>query len=275
MTTTPLRRAQLIAPFGVGAMLVNKNGLTLVTAGLDYWYRTDGRGDPSAQKLEEFNVREWRLAAELGVRHFRLPPDFRTKNHDKQAENTHLTIPFLRFPTWHVCPRCGAMKEVEPDYQGVQFCPECASPKSEGSGQTAKGASAKPIRMNQVPIVAVCEHGHLMDFPFWEWVHRDPVREKLGSQEKCGGTLRFTTNGSPNLSQQKITCSCEKGMSRSLDRILESRMVTNADGSEEMVSVLTASLRGEDNGRYLCPGTRAWFDPLTLARGAGSRSGVP
>jgi hypothetical protein len=68
MPNGPIRRAQLIAPFGVGAMVVVRDGLSLITAGLDHWYKREdgGQGD-----IREFKEEEWRLSRQLGVNHFR------------------------------------------------------------------------------------------------------------------------------------------------------------------------------------------------------------
>ena len=39
MTESPLRRAQLIHTFGVGALYVTNEKVGLITAGLDHWFR--------------------------------------------------------------------------------------------------------------------------------------------------------------------------------------------------------------------------------------------
>ena len=76
MSKGPVRRAQLIAPFGVGAMTVVKDGTSVITCGLDHWYKAEGPIGAQAADQSEFEFREWRLEALLGVDHFRLPPDF-------------------------------------------------------------------------------------------------------------------------------------------------------------------------------------------------------
>ena len=43
MSTGNIRRAQLVTPFGVGAMSVLVNGTSVITAGLDHWYEPDAR----------------------------------------------------------------------------------------------------------------------------------------------------------------------------------------------------------------------------------------
>ena len=51
MSTGNMRRAQLVTPFGVGAMSVLVNGTSVITAGLDHWYEVD---DISTLALEEY-----------------------------------------------------------------------------------------------------------------------------------------------------------------------------------------------------------------------------
>ena len=38
MTSGSMRRAQLVSPFGVGAMSVLVDGTSVITAGLDHWF---------------------------------------------------------------------------------------------------------------------------------------------------------------------------------------------------------------------------------------------
>ena len=74
MPKGPIRRAQLIAPFGVGAMVVVRDGTSLITAGIDHWYKREDGSE--ADDKSEFRIDEWRLATLLEVDYFRLPPGF-------------------------------------------------------------------------------------------------------------------------------------------------------------------------------------------------------
>ena len=73
-TNRPIRRGQLISPFGVGALVDFRGDESLMTAGLDDW--------PLALEEcpQDWLVREERLQARLGVSHFRLPPGFRIRD---------------------------------------------------------------------------------------------------------------------------------------------------------------------------------------------------
>ena len=67
----PIRRAQLITPFGVGAMVDFPRDESLMVAGLDAWPFAKENCPPEWLVLEE------RLQARLGVQAFRLPPEHR------------------------------------------------------------------------------------------------------------------------------------------------------------------------------------------------------
>jgi len=232
MIDNPIRRGQLIAPFGVGAMVIDKRGTAMVTAALDYWYRRERGGDPSPEALEEFRVHEWRLERRLGVSHFRLPPDWREakpgQGHD--VPNAYLSVPFLKFPTWYSCRKCGQMAQSKPTDRQV---PECLGCKARGW----KG------RMVQVPIVAVCRAGHLMEFPWREWVHR-----RLNPS--CEAPLRLVSRGGATLSAKWVECTSPQCKVR---RHLGGVTTTYPSGETAVTNTLT-----EDESLFLCSGERAW-----------------
>lgn len=189
----PIRRSQLISPWGVGQMVNFPKDESLMVLGLDMWeekFRT-------ISELDEFKVTEERLAKRLGVRDFRLPPDFRDPG--QGVTNPSLKIPFIRFPRWHYCTRCGHMEKVsiydshKPTCTGVSF----------GSGRSC---SEIPERKRQllIPVrfIAICPHGHIEDFPFMEWVHG-------GTAPEGRHNLRLRAGRSSGaLSGIEITCSC-------------------------------------------------------------------
>lgn len=223
MAKNPVRRSQLVAPFGVGAMIVVQGGVGLLTAGLDHWYeREDGTGGVVE---DEFIIEEWRLQRLLRVDHFRTPPDYREPwRYDSGTPNIGLTIPFLRFPRWHFCPWCDRLDERPLSERGHPKCPECDR------------------YLYQVPFVSICEAGHLQDFPWREWVHRQ-------KNPTCNGVLRLKATGSATLSGQKVFCdTCEK------DRNLSQITTAYPDGSTYLSKTLT-----DDDNDFYCPGCLTWL----------------
>jgi hypothetical protein len=185
----PIRRSQLISPFGVGAMVDFPRDESLMVAGLDAW--------PFAKDAcpHEWRIVEERLQARLRVQFFRLPPEHRDPT--PGVKHCNLDIPTVRFPRWHYCYRCGGM-EYLPHFGGRQ---RCAGRSYPGMNCSGKGEKSRPFLI-PVRIVAVCDQGHIEDFPFMDWVHRkkNPVPE-------C--KLRFLAGRSSSmLTGIKVECSC-------------------------------------------------------------------
>lgn len=185
----PIRRAQLITPFGVGAMVDFPRDESQMVAGLDAWYCAKQSCPP------ELIVEEERLQARLNVRSFRLPVDH--KDPGIGIKNANLDIPTVRFPGWHYCHRCGAMDFLTL-FSSSRRCPGRPYP---GMSCSTKSERARPFLI-PVRIVAACELGHIEDFPFMEWVHRNkPI------SPDC--SLRFLAGRSSSLlTGIKISCSC-------------------------------------------------------------------
>lgn len=217
-TAGPLRRAQLIAPFGPGAMTVMPDGTAVLTAGLDLWFGREN-GEDKDLDLNDFRVEEWRLQADLGVSHFRLPPDYRERRWQTRESqpNTELTVPVLRFPRWHFCPNCQYMKQL-PEHEDRRVkCQHC-----------------NKAVLNQVPLVAMCEHGHLQEFPWREWVHQT-------NNPTCSEPMRLVGTGGASLSALLVICKC--GEKRNLGGVTNRLPLTT----------------GADSDAFQCYGGRPWL----------------
>ncbi len=226
MTSGPIRRAQVIAPFGVGSSVVTRDGVSVIAAGLDRWYKREDGSEVSS--IEEFIIHEWRLERQLRVSHFRLPPDFRVSRPGQSIPNSGISIPFLRFPRWHFCPSCNRLYERPLAERGRILCQECQ----------AKG---RRRYLYQVPFIAICDNGHIQDFPWREWVHKSV-------SPLCDQPLSLISTGGTSLAGQIVKCDC--GMKRSLAQI------TSARPGGEMTE-LTARLE-TDAAEYRCQGIRPW-----------------
>ena len=147
-----VRRSQLVSTFGVGAILDLEKG-SFMPMGLTDW--------AAVTALPSLKIREPRLEQMLNVTHFRLGPvkEDISGSHQVRARSA---APVVRFPRWQECPIChrigteGNPFEVATD--GVHLnCNGCGS-----------STYTNPVRF-----VVACRSGHLQDFPWEWWVHRD------------------------------------------------------------------------------------------------------
>ncbi|MGQ4414672.1 DrmB family protein [Streptomyces sp. SAS_269] len=167
-----VRRAQMIMTYGVGSM-VAVGSESFIVAGTDSW-----------NIAEAPVIHEHRLARALGVRSFRLPP----ASDDKSKDGVHVR----RFPLWHFCPSCHALQHVSA-FNSPPRKNECGDCQED----------LVPSRF-----VMACAHGHIDDFPYWKWVHRNNRQE--GASGHCGGALRLRTSGrTASLRSILISCTCD------------------------------------------------------------------
>ncbi|WLQ33982.1 DUF1998 domain-containing protein [Streptomyces castrisilvae] len=165
-----IRRAQLITTYGVGAMIAVENESFLVR-GIDSW-------DISEAPF----ISEPRLAWQLGVSGFRMPPA-------PDPDSARDGVRAVRFPEMYSCPQCHQLQPFR-KFNSSRGRAECSTCQE----------SLVPSRF-----VIACTHGHLEDFPYWKWVHRGN-RTESGS---CGGRLTLHANGSTaSLRAVQIGCSC-------------------------------------------------------------------
>ncbi|RNB83882.1 DUF1998 domain-containing protein [Brevibacillus nitrificans] len=193
MQKRTIRRTQLISPWGVGQMINFPGDESLMVCGLDAWdriYQSANNGS------EEFIIREERLERRLGVSHFRIPPEYRQPG--AGVKNPNLKIPCVRFPRWHYCPRCGSMEKLS--LFGSQQ--KCKGPSFSDGMSCHNLPERKRPYLIPVRFIAICEMGHIEDFPFMEWVHTDRDHDSY-----CNLRLRAGRSNS-SLSGILIHCSC-------------------------------------------------------------------
>lgn len=232
MAHKSVRRSQVIAPFGVGA-LIDFPKETLMVAGLDVW--------PPEPACE---IRDDRLARRLGIAYFRAAPP--TPEKGQKGAN----LPCVRFPLWHFCPRCRSMKRAAWNEVSTPQCNSTLSPRfaNKGSkqaigkkwGPCADFPEKKRWRMIPVRFVVACDQGHVDDFPWEKWAH-SRLGEPLNQAIVCKTPmLRFNYTGKAGLMGLLVKCEACDAKPRSM-----------------MGSAGPDSLKG-----YVCTGCRPWLGPL-------------
>jgi hypothetical protein len=136
----------------------------LMTAGLDVWPLANEAIPPGC----DWEIREERLEARLHVTQFRAPPDFREEEPDERLR--YQRVPFVRFPRWQYCHHCGGMHFGSLFDSKRRRCDGYAW--AQGQSCAARPEKRRP-QLIPVRFVAACGDGHIQDFPFHEFVHRD------------------------------------------------------------------------------------------------------
>lgn len=191
----PLRRDNLVTPWGVGAIVPFPNDESLMVAGLDFWFDED-------HSYKDFLIVDDRLTKRLGGKLLVTPPNFVEKKQD--AKHGEIKIPAVRFPTWQYCPVCGNMERVGEAGARIS-CP--GDNRRNRSGGTY---CSKKIKKGRTPLlvperfIAVCPKGHIEDFPVMEWVHAKsdkPITDSCKLNRSTGGS-------SSSLAGIRYTCTC-------------------------------------------------------------------
>jgi hypothetical protein len=108
--------------------------------------------------------------------------------------------------------------------------------------------------MVQVRFIAICEEGHLQDFPWNEWVHRS-------AKPVCDKPLTMYSTGGASLAATWIKCEC--GRKRSLGGITQafgnSPVADSQSEQESLVTTLLSRELDSTGDPYLCPGQRPWL----------------
>lgn len=248
MSRGPIRIGQVIAPFGPGAITIDRRGVPLIICGLDYWYIRGPRGTTPqafADELDEFKFTDWRFVEELGLDHFRRPPDFRSARKDQPLPpNGLLHIPTFRLPRWYVCTRSVDKSGFRPmRYVGADMRNdrEISPPKPPGNG-----------RMVPVRFITICRRGHIDDFPWARWLGC-PVQSD-GQSPATGHQLFLRDLGGENLQSIKVRCTCGN------EETLSGITTTNREkaGFSTTLSERLCKKAGTDDAG-LCRGHRPWL----------------
>ncbi len=196
-----LRRDALISPWGIGAIVPFPHDESLMVAGLDFWFK-DGH---TFDEDKDIVITDERLSKRLGGKIFVSPPDYRTKQQD--FDHAEMKISAVRFPLWHYCPVCGNMEKLGPN-NDRRRCPG-DNRRNLPNGTACSRAKSKRYDKSlplMVPerFIAVCEDGHIEDFPVMEWVHQKsnrPITDNCKLYRSTGGS-------SASLAGVRYTCTC-------------------------------------------------------------------
>lgn len=240
------RKSQGVVPFGVGA-IIDFESESLMSAGLDMWPLEQAAGAAHAMILNTSQVLDGRLARRLSVDlrrridFFLSPtqaPDRGTFRQQPQADRA--PMPFVRFPNFYFCPRCRVLKHLPWNVQSGDDGLKCSN---AGRRVEGKGEPCGSLRLNRRPslspvrFVVACENGHIMDFPWSRWAHKNSSKPCDGDN----GDLYLYSTPAAGLAGVVVGCvKCKANRSMA--------------GAFQKDALRDIYLNG-------CPGERPWLGP--------------
>lgn len=149
-----LRRSQSITTFGSGS-LIDLPRFSGIISGIDKW---------PVHKIYDAVIHERNLEKMLGKDCF-----YQVYSTDDKLDNS-FAIPAYRFPVWYYCPECHKLdiytkihaptNSNTTEYNSDQFCRFCSTP-------------TKRVKLVPSRFVVACLNGHIDEFPYLWWVHRN------------------------------------------------------------------------------------------------------
>lgn len=172
-----VRPSQTLTTFGIGS-LVDLPNMSVIVMGLDDW--------PSAYSNEIAEARLMLSAQSIlgsQVTRFLTPP----RGTESQGSQTNwfddarqIGVPVAPFPRWMVCSKCRLLAPISSglfEPKAYPYRPDRACYVHNCSTQ-GRAPRVVPARF-----MVTCEHGHLDDFPWVEFVHQGTT--------KCKGLLHL------------------------------------------------------------------------------------
>jgi len=126
-----IRPSKIVFSHGAGSVIDLQQGKSAIIMSPDYW-------------LDYEEVVDWRLARNLGVRNFRKPKKRWIETSDG---GRYSGVVIRRFPRYWYCPKCRKLQIRDK----CRYCDE--------------EIATVPPR-----VIAICEGGHIQDFPWHKWV---------------------------------------------------------------------------------------------------------
>jgi len=178
-----LRPSQILTTFGVGS-IVDLPNIAAMVMGLDDWpihY--------SAEINEERLLASVQNALGSQVRRLLTPPrtDETASTANAFDERAYVGVPVAPFPRWMVCPSCQLLAPLGSGLFTLKtepYRPDRARYVHTNCTKPGKSPTVVPARF-----VVACQHGHLDDFPWVEFVHqgRTNCRYRLRLREGISG----------------------------------------------------------------------------------------
>ena len=164
-----VRPSQTLMTFGIGS-LVDLPNMSVIVMGLDDW--------PIAHSTEIAEERLLRSAQSIlgrQVTRFLTPPRGQESEGSQTNwfdESRQIGVPVAPFPRWMVCSKCRLLAPISSGLFEPKVYPYRPDRACYVHNCTTQGRSPLVVPAR---FMVACEHGHLDDFPWVEFVHQGPT----------------------------------------------------------------------------------------------------
>jgi hypothetical protein len=179
-----LRPSQMITTFGPGAIMDSLKD-SLIILDTNYW--------PSNGKI----IKDSRLGNYLKVYNFMTPQQWQRG------------IPVISFPDYHVCTnkKCGSLFKLSEKINVNEY--QKKGPKCPNCGGSWSAYAAR--------FITYCKDGHMDEFPWMDWIHREEGYSCKGSKLRL-----YNSKRSSSLDDIIVECG-ECGKKRSMSQALSEK----------------------------------------------------
>lgn len=195
-----IRPSQLLFTYGVGAIVELPN-LSVMVMGLDDWPIEQGSSEIAEPRLLKA------VQQELGRQVVKLmTPPVTSDSTGYQAnpfdDSANVGVPVAPFPRWLLCPYCRLLAPIQSGLFELRLDPY-RKDRSRYVHRICK-KPGKPPTVVPARFLIACDHGHLDDFPWVQFVHR--------GKTDCRYELRlYELGASGEVADIQVECvKCEK-----------------------------------------------------------------
>ena len=150
-----IRPSQVTRTFGPGSIYDNQSD-SMIIMGLDSWQPDKFKGISDELLLQEIRRNKFDSVEKL----------YSTSSFASADDPG--TIPVRSFPTWGFCPKCKKLVPNRNYKRETGMKCDSAECKDRKKNKDIELPNTYPVRF-----VATCKNGHLDDFPWYRWVHRN------------------------------------------------------------------------------------------------------
>jgi hypothetical protein len=251
-----VRPSQIIWSYGPGA-LIDLQNISVIALGLQEWEKLPNW----SQHFE--SIREPRLLGqvrrELGhqVGELRVPPIasdvYGTTTADPEG------MPVSLFPRYYRCRACNALGTID---QGSSFDLKGSNPNNLRVEHVSCPKSKKnSSRAVPARFLVTCEHGHLSDFPWREFVHDGPT--------SCRQPLSFfEVGGSLQTENLRVSCACNPQKTKSMAEAFRQGALKNLVCQGRHPHFGRQTIKSSCDGKLkpiLLGATNVWFSKVLSA----------